>query len=454
MKQLIFLIVLTFILSLVNSQGIHVSGSKLLDANGNEFIFRGVNLAHAWYTDKTKFSINEISSLGANSARIVLACGAKWTKTSYSELEKIINWCENEGLICVMELHDFTGSDNPSDITETALDYWSEMKNLLNKHKKYIIINIANEWMGSWNKGSIYRDAYVSGIKSMRAIGIENAIMVDASGYGQETGPIIENAKKILEADPDKNVIFSYHVYSVLGKDENSLFSGFDGLKKTGVCWIVGEFGWFHSGANVAYKSLMDYCQKNKIGWIAWSWSGNGGDDAVLDLTDKNTFSKNDLSNWGKDVFYGDNGIKNTSKKAYGNGEGGNNKDDDDDNYGYCEGCEITATGTDGSKWGWENGKSCRIDLNKCEEDSGTAPNGYPYCTGCEVTVTTDDGSKWGWENNKSCVIDLNKCGGDSGTAPNGYPYCTGCEVTVTTDDGTRWGWENNKSCVINDSKC
>ena len=75
------------------------------------------------------------------------------------------------------------------------------MKNLLNKHKKYIIINIANEWMGTWNKGGIWGDTYASVIKSMKAIDIENVIMVDASGYGQETGPIFENAKKDLQAD-------------------------------------------------------------------------------------------------------------------------------------------------------------------------------------------------------------------------------------------------------------
>ena len=64
----------------------------------------------------------------------------------------------------------------------------------------------------------------------MRAVGIENALMIDASGYGQETGPIIENAKRILEADPNRNAIFSYHVYDVLGRNENALFSEFVGL--------------------------------------------------------------------------------------------------------------------------------------------------------------------------------------------------------------------------------
>ena len=83
MKLIAYILVLFLNLSFIYSQGMHVQGSKLYDGNGNEFIFRGVNLAHAWHTDKTKFSINEISYLGANSARIVLACGTQYSKTSY-----------------------------------------------------------------------------------------------------------------------------------------------------------------------------------------------------------------------------------------------------------------------------------------------------------------------------------------------------------------------------------
>ena len=315
-----FYIILSITISLaISSRGIHVQGNRLLDANDKDFIFRGINIAHSWYADKTEFSISEISALGANSARIVLACGAQWTKTPISEIENIISWCEKEGLICVLELHDFTGSSKSSDITEKALNYWLEMKDLLNEHKDYIIINIANEWIGTiaLNKEKLWRETYISAVKSMRENGIENAIMIDASGYGQETGPITKNANLVLEADPDKNIIFSYHVYNILGKNDNTLISGFEGLKNTGVCWVVGEFGWKHSGIKVAYQTLMNYCQENGIGWMAWSWAGNSGGVEYLDLTSVETFSKSDLTDWGKDVFYSDNGIKNTSKKAY-----------------------------------------------------------------------------------------------------------------------------------------
>ena len=112
----------------------YVKNGKLYDGNGNEFIMRGVNVAHAWYTGKTETSINAIASLGANTVRVVLADGAQWDKTSYEEVKNIITMCENKGLVCIVEVHDHTGKDSTSDI-DTAVNYWLEMKDLLNAHK-------------------------------------------------------------------------------------------------------------------------------------------------------------------------------------------------------------------------------------------------------------------------------------------------------------------------------
>jgi len=314
--ELAFLCLL--LISTVSSkQGLRVSGNKLLDGNGEEFIFRGVNLPHDWFVDKTELSFNDIAYLGANSARIVLGSGDTFPKTPAREVEQIINLCEKHNLICVLEIHDFTGSDNPNDITDLSMKYWNELKDLLNEHKDYIIVNIANEWEGSWNKGSLWADTYKTAVQTMRKNGIENAIMIDASGYGQETGPIIRDAKSVLEADPNRNIIFSYHVYSVLGKDDDSLYTGLDGLKNTGVCWIVGEFGWFQNGGSVVYKTLTKYCHENNIGWIAWSWAGNAGNDKVLDLASPRTFSRNNLTGWGDYIFYSEYGVQRTSKLAY-----------------------------------------------------------------------------------------------------------------------------------------
>ena len=153
-----FILYISLLSIITSKQGIHVDGNKLLDGKNEEFIFRGVNLPHAWFTDKTESSIKDISSLGANSARIVLATGTLYPKTTSDQVENIIIWCKKADLICVLEVHDFTGSDNPNDITDISVKYWTELKNILNDNKDYIIVNIANEWEGSWDKGSLWAD--------------------------------------------------------------------------------------------------------------------------------------------------------------------------------------------------------------------------------------------------------------------------------------------------------
>jgi len=133
--------------------GMHVEGNKLLDGNGNEFVFRGVNVPHEWFIEKTESSIRDIADLGANSVRVVLSGGTYRAKTPIEELEQIIAWCEETGLVAVLELHDFTGKDDPNMILSTAVNYWTDIKDFLNAHKDYIIVNIANEWIGSMETG-------------------------------------------------------------------------------------------------------------------------------------------------------------------------------------------------------------------------------------------------------------------------------------------------------------
>lgn len=301
---------------IVDREGsMHVAGNKLYDGANNEFIMKGVNLPHDWYTDYTQTSINAVADLGANTVRIVLGEGSTYTKTTKEEVKNIINWCKARGLVCILELHDFTGNDDPADITVKAVNYWKEMLDVINANKDYVIVNIANEWQGTWNMGNLWADTYKTAVKSLRDAGLETAIMIDASGYGQETGPMESACKEVLEADKDKNIIFSYHMYSVVGKDENTIKEAIDGIKNQGVCLAIGEFGYWQNFKGVDERYLVDYCEDSEIGWLAWSWKGNGGYDVPLDMS--NDWAGKDLTDWGAWVFCGKNGIQETSKLAY-----------------------------------------------------------------------------------------------------------------------------------------
>src|SRR3954451_21825706 len=53
--------------------GFFVSGGKVYDANGNEFVMKGVNGIHAWGSYNTNYNtIDQIAKTGANAVRAVM----------------------------------------------------------------------------------------------------------------------------------------------------------------------------------------------------------------------------------------------------------------------------------------------------------------------------------------------------------------------------------------------
>lgn len=291
--------------------GFTVSGTKLLDAYGNEFVFRGVNVAHAWYKDKTDTSLEAIAKTGANTVRIVLSDGQQWEKDSVESVENIIKKCKELDMIAILEVHDLTGENSQEDLLKTC-DYWIEMKDLLNENKAYVIVNIANEWYGLW-KYDPWREGNIAAITKLREAGIENTLMVDTGGWGQNTMNLEYDAAEVFEADPDKNTMFSIHFYGTAGGSAEKIEYALNDMKEQNLCVCAGEFGYNHSDGDVDEAFLMEYCEENGIGTVAWSWKGNGGGVEYLDLALE--WDGSELSeDWGEVVVNGANGIKETSE--------------------------------------------------------------------------------------------------------------------------------------------
>ncbi|GJF31542.1 beta-mannosidase [Kitasatospora sp. NE20-6] len=389
--------------------GIHVSNGRVYEANGNEFVMRGVNHAYAWYPSRTT-SIADIAAKGANTVRVVLSNGDRWTRTTASQVSSLIGQCKASKLICVLEVHDTTGygEDGAATTLDKAAQYWIDIKSALQGQENHVVVNIGNEPYG--NTGySAWTGATKNAIVKLRNAGINHALMVDAPNWGQDwSSTMRNNAASVLAADPDRNTIFSIHMYGVY--DTSAEVQDYlNYFVNNHLPIVVGEFGAQHSDGNPDEDAIMATAQSLKVGYIGWSWSGNGGGVEYLDLV--NGFDKNSLTTWGVRFFTGSNGISGTSKTAtvYGTNS-------------------PTATAS---------------------SSSGTAPNGYPYC----ASGSSDpDGDGWGWENSRSCVVRGGSA--DTGatasptatTAPNGYPYC----ASGSSDpDGDGWGWENSRSCVV-----
>ena len=295
--------------------GFTVSGGRILDANGNAFVMRGVNHAHTWYQDRTPQALADIKAAGANTVRVVLGSGQRWGPDNAANVSAVISQCKANRLICVLEAHDTTGYGEQSGAATLAqaVDYWISIRSALAGQERYVILNIGNEPWGNTGAAA-WTDATKTAITRLRAAGFEHSIMVDAPNWGQDWQFIMrDNAASVFAADPQRNTIFSIHMYGVF--DTAAEITDYLGRFVTaGLPIVVGEFGFDHSDGNPDEDTILATAQARGIGYLGWSWSGNGGGVEYLDMV--TNFNAAQLTTWGQRLLNGPNGIRATSREA------------------------------------------------------------------------------------------------------------------------------------------
>lgn len=289
------------------------SGSTLLDANGNEFMMRGCNYSWCWQRGHEYSVIPAAKRVGCNVIRIQLGDGKTYHKPSSSELESLIKLCEDNKLVAMFNIHDETGSNNIDDLRRAA-NTWLEWKDVLNRHLSTVLVNIANEWYGSWSGTENWANGYKEVIPTLRDGGIKNTLVVDCAGYGQYPNSIFAYGKSVAETDRLANTILSMHFYQDAAGSDSKVRSNIDNALKIGVPVIIGEMSYRHQGHDVAWQTLLDYAAEKRMGFLVWSWTGNGGGAQDCDM-----FGSYDDSNWkpnGTNCIKGRNGVAQTSKEC------------------------------------------------------------------------------------------------------------------------------------------
>ncbi|MFC7481145.1 glycoside hydrolase family 5 protein [Luedemannella flava] len=294
--------------------GLRISGGKLVEANGTPFIMRGVNHAHTWYQSQTATSLANIKAAGANSVRVVLASGQRWTKNDTSDVANVISQCKANKLICILEVHDTTGYGEQSGAAtlSQAVDYWISVQSALTGQENYVILNIGNEPYGNQGYGTWASDN-VTAVQRLRNAGFQHTIMIDAPNWGQDWSfTMRDNASTVWNADTQKNLLFSIHMYGVF--DTAAEVSDYlNRFVSAGLPIAVGEFGDMHSDGNPDEDAILSTTQALGLGYLGWSWSGNGGGVEYLDMV---TNFSTTFTSWGNRLFNGTNGIKATAKEA------------------------------------------------------------------------------------------------------------------------------------------
>ncbi|HET9906379.1 MAG TPA: glycoside hydrolase family 5 protein, partial [Anaerolineales bacterium] len=295
------------------SLGFHISGRFVLDANGNNFIMRGINVPHNWYPEQTS-QFQHVKAKGANTVRVVLSSGQLWPKNSASDVANVINLCKTNKLVCVLEVHDTTGYGESAGAVSLAqaVAYWKEIKSVLIGQEAYVIINIGNEPYGNINATGWINDTK-NAIAEMRTAGFQHMLMVDGPDWGQDWEFIMrDNAASVFNSDPNRNILFSIHMYGIFNT-ASKIQSYLSTFVNAGLPIAVGEFGHEHSDGNPDEDSIFSITQANGIGYLGWMWSGGSG-AGTLDMV--TNFNPNQETWWGTRIIHGPNGIAATSQEA------------------------------------------------------------------------------------------------------------------------------------------
>lgn len=293
--------------------GFHTDGTRLIDANCNEFVMRGANYSWCWQKWKEATVIPAAKRIGCNTLRIQLGTGRRFSKPGVRDLKKLITLCEENRQVAVFNTHDATGSDDYAEL-EDAANFWTSFTDVMNEHPHTTIINIANEWMSSMNKAEQWVEGYKKAIAIIRGAGIHNTIMIDAAGWGQWPKSIFLKGADVAVVGPLENVIFSMHFYDVAAKNANTVRQNIDQAILMGLPVVIGEFACSHGGCYVDWQTILDYSAEKKMGWLVWSWTENSGGVENCDMFggyDESAF----LSN-GINTVLGRNGIKETSTEC------------------------------------------------------------------------------------------------------------------------------------------
>lgn len=432
-----------------SSAGIYVSGSTVYE-NSSPFVMRGVNVAHAWYADRTSSSFADIAKTGSNTVRVVLATGKLWTRTPESQVASIISQAKANKLIAVLEVHDTTGYGEQTAATlNEAVDYWISIKNSLIGQEDYVVINIANEPFGNGQSASAWTEGHKNAISRLRAAGFKHALMVDAANWGQDWQNIMrDNAASVLASDPQKNVIFSVHMYEVYNNAStiNNYMSSF---KSNGLALVVGEFSADHFGKDVDEASIMRFAQQHNYGYLGWSWAGNGSGLTSLDIAQN--FNPSTLSSWGNTLINGSNGIKATSKIAtifggtpcsatsvtpYLRINGGSWQQTATAAVRSGTRVEFAPHPTTGGSWNWSG----------CGTSGTSRAQSVTINNACSATTTYTNSC--GTKSTRQFTVSLTATSSSSSAATGGTCNWYGTSYPICINTSSGWGWENNKSCV------
>ncbi|MBV9451356.1 MAG: cellulase family glycosylhydrolase [Streptosporangiaceae bacterium] len=305
---------------------LHVSGNKLLDANGKQVTLWGVNRSGAEYScvngtgifdgEMDQAAITAIKSWGSTAVRMPLneAC---WNGESYvnsqfaganyqSAIKAEVNLMNSNGLVVILDLHwtdgDYTGNSagscpagktaeafcqKPMPDAAQAIPFWTSVANTF-KGNNAVIFDLFNEpfasratgsdasgWTCWLNGGTCAGIPYqVAGMQSMvnavRSTGASNVLMLGGEEFSNEMTSWLQ----FKPTDPDNNLVASWHSYNFNSCSNQSCWTSQVAPVIAQVPLIAGEIG--ENDCSGSYiDPLTTWLDSQHTSYLAWAWNAD-----------------------------------------------------------------------------------------------------------------------------------------------------------------------------------
>ena len=320
---------------------LHVSGNKLLDANGNTVILRGINRSGTEYScvqgkgifdgEVDQAAITAMKSWKVNAVRVPLneAC---WNAESYvnssfsganyiNGIKSFVSLLNSNGLDVILDLHwtdgDYTGNANaastcvsnggpeneafcqkPMPDAAQAIPFWTSVANTF-KGNNSVLFDLFNEpfvdqaagatagWTCWLNGGTCSGITYqVAGMQAMvnavRSTGATNVLLLGGVTWSNDMTQLIAHEP----TDPQKNLAVSWHSYNFNACSNQSCWTSQVQPVAAQLPIITGEMG-ENDCAGGYINQLMPFLDSIGVSYMGWAWNAdfncNSGPSLITD---------------------------------------------------------------------------------------------------------------------------------------------------------------------------
>jgi endoglucanase len=317
---------------------LHVSGNELVDAGGNQVILHGVDRSGTEYEcvqgngifdgPDDQASITAMKSWGpVNAVRVPLneACwnGESYVNSAYAganyidAIKAYVSLLNSNGIVAILDLHWtdglYTGNSSGCSSAEAvcqkpmpdaaeAIPFWTSVANTF-KGNDAVIFDLFNEPYASradndnttegwecWETGSPCTGiSYpVAGMQQMinavRSTGANNVIMLGGEEYANDLTDWLE----YKPADPDNNLVASWHSYNFNACNTQSCWTSEVAPVIASVPVIAGEIG-ENDCAGTYIDPLTSWLESENTSFLAWAWNADfncsSGPGLITDYT-------------------------------------------------------------------------------------------------------------------------------------------------------------------------